>query len=371
MIKNILILFTLCCLIIGFAPAIHAQGTNIGGHVKLTLYDYTNGEKNGVKGHEYSGMALTEMIIYISSELSDKITIDLQPLFNVYTGATPRFKRGDDWNFKKTSDNGKPVFNQFRKAVISVLLPYEIELAAGIVKPRFTWEYGSELFWEEELTGGKFSCNRYLGGMFEAGIEIYKPFEVGNISLPTYLYILNGGNKEFNDNNNAPSIMIHAEPEMGAFRFQGSFGAGKYDAAGKNNMYRYSLGIASEWNDFSARAELAGGTWKDSIKGSTQSADAEPFGYYVKGFYRFAEWGKFMLHYDYVDHNFNGFSFTSPGAEKYITITPGLQLNVAPSSAIQIQYDIGDWEQEKNVSGKIETDTLKFSRLTVGWRSTF
>ncbi len=78
-----------------------------------------------------------------------------------------------------------------------------------------------------------------------------------------------------------------------------------------------------------------------------------------------------MLHYDLADHNFSGFSAPSPGAEKYVTITPGILLSLTPSSAIQIQYDIADWEQEKMVSGDITKNTLKFSRLTAGWRSTF
>ena len=74
-----------------------------------------------------------------------------------------------------------------------------------------------------------------------------------------------------------------------------------------------------------------------------------------------------MLHYDYAKHNFNGFVTTSPGDEKYRTITPGLQLKVAQASMIQIQYDIADWQKW----GSVNDETLKFNRLTVGWRATF
>ena len=73
------------------------------------------------------------------------------------------------------------------------MLPYEVEAAFGIVKPRFTWDYGTELFWEEKIHGGKFSCNDYLGAMHETGIELYKPIELSGVSLPTYFYLLNGG----------------------------------------------------------------------------------------------------------------------------------------------------------------------------------
>ena len=111
--RKIYSLFLLCVLICSSAAVIHSQETTVGGHVKLTLYDFTDGKKNGVKGNEYAGMALTEMIIYISSELTDKISVDLQPLFNNYTGATPRFKSDNIWKFKKSSQSGKPTFNPY------------------------------------------------------------------------------------------------------------------------------------------------------------------------------------------------------------------------------------------------------------------
>ena len=365
MVKNFFAVCAVSFFIIGYGSVTNAQGTTIGGHVKLTMYDYKDGKSDGAKGHEYAGMALSEMIIYFSSELSDKISIDFQPMFNTRTGATPRFgnKIGDN-----KYSNVEPIFNEWRKAIISVLLPYELEMAVGIVKPRFTWDYGTELFWEEEINGGKFSCNDFLGAMHEAGIELYKPFEFSGISLPAYLYVLNGGGTNlFNDNNNTPTVMIHAEPEIGAIRFQGSLARGKWDDAGKYNMTRYSAGIAYQWENFSARAEVAGGNWENSIS-AKKLEDATPFGYYAKMLYRITPWARAMLHYDYAKHNFNGFVSTSPGEEEYVTITPGLQIIVAPSSMIQIQYDIADWKKWKTDD---ENHKLEFGRLTVGWRSTF
>ncbi|MBT4363150.1 MAG: hypothetical protein HOC71_03275 [Candidatus Latescibacteria bacterium] len=343
------------------------EGANVGAHVKMILYDYKDGESNGVTGHEYAGMALSEMILYLSSEISETISVDLQPMFNTVTGATPRFgnKIGDNKYI-----NIKPVFDEWRKAVLTVLLPYELEMAVGIVKPRFTWDYGTELFWEEEINGGKFSCNDFLGAMHETGIELYKPIEFSAVSLPTYLYLLNGGpggqKNLFNDNNNTPTVMLHVEPEIGAFRFQGTLARGKWDDNNKYDMTRYSAGAAYMWGGFSARAEFAGGNWEKSIPTKVLE-DATPFGYYAKLFYEFSSWGKAMLHYDYAKHNFNGFITTAPGEEEYITITPGLQITLAPGSMIQIQYDIADWKKWR----KNQNDTLKFNRLTVGLRSTF
>ena len=362
--KFLLILYGV---LICHVSSVAAQETTIGAHVKLTMYDYTNGKSNSVKGHEYSGMALNEVIIYFSSQISDRISVDLQPLIDAKTGATPQF--GNKMGNNKNS-NIAPGFREFRKAVFSVILPYELEMAVGIVKPRFTWDYGTELFWEEQINGGKFSCNDFLGAMHETGIELYKPIEFSSVSLPTYLYLLNGGpggqKNLFNDNNNSSTIMLHVEPEIGALRFQGTIARGKWDDDGKYNMTRYSGGAAYQGNNFSVRTEFAGGNWEKSIA-STNLEDATPFGYYAKLLYSFSSWGKAMLHYDYAKHNFNGFVATLPGEENYTTISPGLILNVASGSMIQVQYDIADWTKW----GSNGDDKLEFNRLTVGWRSTF
>jgi hypothetical protein len=341
------------------------QNTTVGGHVRMTLYDYKDGKKvdktGTVNGHEYSGFDFKDLYLYISSELSDKLTLDVQPMFSTETSATPRLGT-EIQKTKKTSAATAPKFNGWNNAVMKMMLPYGYELSAGIMKPRFTWEYGGEMFWEEEYVGGKFAINEFVGLMHETGIEIYKPFEVKNVSLPAYLYVYNGEGNLYSDNNNVPEVMLHAEPEIGAWKFQGSFAAGKWDDKGENNKYRYSAGIAYEWREFSARAEYAGGIWEKSILGKD---DAKPFGYYGKLFYSPAQWCKLMLHYDYVEHNFNNFNRSSAGGEKFTTITPGIQLNVASASAIQIQYDIADWKR-KDGSQKLE-----FNRLSVGWRTTF
>ncbi len=368
MLKRQLLIFIMFCVAICSTSIIQAQETTIGAHVKLIIYDYKDGKSSGVKGHEYAGMALSEMILYFSSALSENITVDLQPMFNTVTGATPRFgnKIGDN-----KYSNAEPTFNEWRKAVLSVYLPYDLEMSVGIVKPRFTWDYGTELFWEEEINGGKFSCNDFLGAMHETGIELYKPFEFSKFSLPTYLYLLNGGpggkKNLFNDNNNTPTIMIHAEPEMGALRLHGTLARGKWDDTGKYDMTRYSAGIAYQWFDLSARAEFAGGNWEKSIP-ALELEDATPFGYYAKILYWITPWARAMLHYDYAKHNFNGFFSAAPGEEEYVTITPGLQLIVASGSMIQIQYDIANWKKWKTDN---ENHDLEFSRLTIGWRSTF
>ena len=362
---SLLLLISFCYM--SAAPLSHSEESTFGAHVKLTVFDHIKGKSNDREGDEYAGMSLTEVILYFSGDLSDKISAEIQPLFNTVTGATPRF--GNKIGENKYS-NAEPVFNEFRKAIISVMLPKDVEMSLGIVKPKFTWDYGSELFWEEEVNAGKFTANDFLGAMHETGIEFYKPLEVSKVSLPTYLYILNGGpggqKNLFNDNNGSPTVMLHVEPEIGPLRLQASFARGKYDDKNKYDMTRYSTGVQYVWDKLSARMEMAGGVWEKSIP-AEQLEDATPIGYYGKLIYQVLPWASLMLHYDYAKHNFNGFISTAPGEEIYKTFTPGVQIKVASSSMIQIQYDIADWSQWK-ADGD---ETLKFQRLTFGWRSTF
>jgi hypothetical protein len=367
--KRHMAMCALTCMLAFSASALHADGTKLGGHLKLLGYDYKDGKMNGIKGHAYTGMSLREFLLYVSSELNDKVSIDIQSQFDASTGATPKFgKRLQDT--KNTSATATPEFGGFVKAVVKVMLPHGYELSAGIVKPRFTLDYGAELFWEDEINGGKFTANTNLGAMHETGVEVYKPFEVGEVSLPAYLYIINNSS-EYVDNNNAPSVMLHAEPEIGAWKFTGSLMSGSYDPKNKLNNTRYAVGGSYEWQDLSARAEYAGGSWEKNISttntdNSISLSDATPWGYYVKVFYKVTPWCRAMVHYDYVENNFSG-AKTTPGKEKYTTITPGVQMKVMSSSSIIAQYDIADWKRTDSTGAQ----TLKFNRMTVGWRTTF
>ncbi len=91
MLRKYSLLLIFCGIFICRVSSVTAEGTTIGAHVKMTLYDYKDGKSNGEKSHEYAGMALNEVIIYFSSQISDRISVDLQPLIDAKTGATPQF----------------------------------------------------------------------------------------------------------------------------------------------------------------------------------------------------------------------------------------------------------------------------------------
>lgn len=350
-----------------FSISANAMNTSVGGHVKLTLFDAMSGEHNTVSSSQYSGLGFREMILYIYSELSDKVSVDLQPMFSASTGATPKFGK-DIGQQKKAASAVSASFEGWAKAVVKAVLPYDLEVSVGLLRPMFTMEYGGELFWGDEYNGSKFAANPYLGALEDAGgIEIYKSIEYGNITLPAYLYILNGGGA-YSDNNNSPTFMLNVEPEIGALKLSGSFLYGMYNDGDTLSEMRWSAEAAYTLNKFAIRGGFAGGNWKKSISGVD---DAKPMGYYVKAFYNVTSWARAMLHYNYVKNNYTGFFYTAKGEETYTTITPGLQITVAPSSKIEMQYDIANWKQTGRFGVSSQKDTIKFNRFTVGWRTTF
>ncbi len=373
--KKLSIILLIGVFVLALSVTLFAEPASVGGHVKLTVYDRPSGEHNGVSTSNYVGFSFKELILYVSKELTDKISVDMQPMFSASTGATPSF--GNDIAKKADAGSVEPEFHGFVKAQVNVLLPGDYELGFGVVKPRFSWDYGAELFWEDEGNGSKFTTNNYLGAVHDGGIEVYKNFELGSFSLPTWVYILNGG-FEFSDNNSQPSILATVEPEIGALKFKVSLNYGKYDTDAKNSFMKYLVGAMWEKGPFSLRAEYGAGTWSNSIVTASDTSgnpisfeDATPMGFYGKLFYRFASWGRLMLHYDYVDNNYTGFFYTARGAEKYVTIIPGMQIYLSESSILQIQYDIADWKQTEKFGIPGQEDTIKYNRMTVTWRTTF
>jgi hypothetical protein len=357
------LLFVIFCV----AAPLQAAKTQLGGHVKMVLYDDVFGQRTGTavpnpvpEHHEYTGFILREMILYVSSELNDRVSVDLQPVFEASSGATPKF--GKDIGAQKTAASAiNPEFGGWVKAIVKMALPRGYEVSAGIVKPRFTWDYGAELFWEDAINGNKFTANTSLGAMHDAGIEVYKNFEVGNYSIPTYAYALNGG-YEFSDNNRGVGGMIHVEPEFGPVRFLGSFYTGRYDVAYSKTATRWAAGFATEWRNLAFRTEYAGGLWEDYPQSKDIIIDRKPKGFYANASYRFVPWARATLDYSVADQNW---STGSAVGEKFITLTPSLQVYASESAIIIVQYDIADWSR---LSG---SEKLEFNRATLGMRVTF
>jgi hypothetical protein len=331
----------------------------------MVLYDRPSGKHNGEQSSNYVGFNMRAFYLFVSHQLTDKVSIEAQPEFAATSGATPRF--GYPIAKKTDASTIEPEFFGFNRAQMTVTLPKEYELSFGIVKPRMSWDYGAELFWEDQLNTGKFTLSG-ISVLHDTGIELYKNFELGKLSLPTYVYVLNGG-YEFNDNNNQPAFMATVEPELGALKFKGSLYYDKYDKDAKLASMKVLGGIAFEKGPFALRAEGGMGTWENRVvnmakDSSITLSDGKPKGFYAKLFYRITPWCRALFHYDYMNNDHSGWT---PGSEKFTTLSPALLFSVANSSTIMVQYDIADWKRVK--SGK--EDLIKFNRLTVGWRTTF
>lgn len=370
---KIFVLFTIIlCLTAGFLPLQSVRAADVGGHVVLSIYDRPSGKSNGVQSSNSVGFTLRRFFLYFSQEISDKISVELEPEWSASTGATPRL--GSPIAKKTNPGDVEAEFHGLVKAQVTMLLPKDFELSFGIVKPLFSWDYGRELFWGEEFNGGKWSCNTALGAVHDAGFELYKTFEFGDVSLPAYFYLLNGAS-EYGDNNKMPAIMATVEPDFGALKLKSSVYTGtwndaydeegvwgKYGADDKAlKFFKYLFGVSFEKGPFSIRSEYAASNWSGKL---ADNQDAKQMGFYVKAFYRFSSWARFMLHYDYVDYNYSG---SALGDEKYVTISPTLQIYPDESTGLFIVYDIADWKRDR--SGV--KDTAKFNRLTTGLRVTF
>lgn len=377
----------LCIIITGAFNNVLRAETTIGGHVKITLFDYEVGvhenESENLRkaDDEYVGMGFREFILYFSSELNEKISVDLQPYWVARTGATPTF--GNNIGDQRSDPEHQGFeFGGLVKGTIKYTAPFNTEVTYGIIKPRYTLDYGAELFWEDEFNGGKFTVNNYLGAMHDTGFEIYRNFEVGSISMPVYLYVLNGGNaNEFSDNNSSPAGMIHIEPEMGSAKLLGSFYYGRYNSGDMEGKMatRWSGGASYSIGDLSIRGEYAQGIFEDGVTSTTTGfvEDAKPMGFYVKVGYRITDWMRIMFHYDYVESNFKEYFSTSGNGgykETYNTYTGILQLFASESTILMTQVDVANWVQENTGENDVNNgkkDTLDFTRVVVGLRSTF
>jgi hypothetical protein len=342
-----------------------APATTIGGHIKMTLFDTVDGveTKTGVKTGEteYSGFTFNEIILYISQKISDNFSVEVEPEFAAKTGATPKLGTSIGAQMAPVA----PAFSGFDRALAKYIAPMDVEISAGIIKPKFTMEYGDELFWDEEFNGSKFAADPWLGEMADSGVEVYKSFDAGGASIPVWLYALNGygSTTGVNDNNRSPAFMIHMEPAMGMFKLTGSYTVGLYDNGEHDAYQRASGGIQFIWDNLQLRSELANGRWENKI---AKGIDAKSYGWYVKAIYKFTPWLKFVYDYSVAELNFNGFFITmNNGGENYLTHTFVLDYNVTDSTYLMLQVDYANWKQNNGSEG------LNFIRPTLAVRTTF
>ncbi|MDO8734483.1 MAG: hypothetical protein Q7K21_04930, partial [Elusimicrobiota bacterium] len=278
---------------------------------------------------------------------------------------------------------------RFYEAFVKKSIPeWKLELRAGYLNIPFTQDYGKTLFWHEEFNSNQFTHG--VGVWHDTGIEAYRNFEAGSVSLPMYLYFLNGlGGTSSRDNNKDKTILFHAEPEfsgaLAGLKTFLSYGFGKwgdtewdsdYTAATpaeampgeKDQKYnRWSVGTSYDYRKFSVRAETGQYSRDNYFNfGTTTEADKESSGYYAKLFYKvIPDKLTAMLDYSLLNND----TSATVSEERKTTIL-GLQYELAEAMTCIVQFDMADWKNDEEPAATAE-DSLKFNRLVMGIRTTF
>lgn len=363
----------------------------VGGHVKgpiLTDNVWGKYMVSGVKGEgSYSaGTYFTShaFIMYVSKDINENLSVEANPdIGNGGAGATPSLGKKLGETLKDTGATPTLKFNQI---FVAMNVPkYGVQMRAGYLNLPFSWDYGKELFWHEEFNGGKFT----LGSLtwHDTGLELYKPFELKGISLPTTLAIVNGNGSSNRDNNNSRAIMLHVEPQFGPVKTYASAGYGKWGDTGitKSNgvavvkstdtdsehvFTRYALGVEYAYKALKVRAEASASTYEKNIYYSgTNSGNKDSFGYYGKVFYTIKpEKLTAMLHYNYYFVDAVNGAKNGIIQEKYDTAYLGIQYELAPAATFIAGYMTGNW-RDNDVLAK--HDYVRFQRIETGLRVTF
>ncbi len=365
------------------------SGGTVGGNFKFYLYDKSEGVTNGSASSERALTGMTSFYMFINKDLSENVSLEIDPEISVSGGATP--KLGAAFPSPSTS----PTLSLgLLKAQITVKLPESVELTAGSLRTLFTEDYGNMLWYEDEFFGNYAVCGGYYGTLDDTGIELYKNFELGPVSLPSYLYILGGGMNMLVSNTNSRGFLAHITPEIGPFKFMGSYFS-TMDVSGNNPINRYSAGVAFNYDAFMFRSEYMGGTWNNvkmyantDINDATQvTRNLTPHSYYMKAGYKILPWVRFLMVYAHYDQDFSSLPKSAAviggGAtaaankqsfayETYTELSPILNFYVTPDSIIYLQViNVENSSISLLPSAAYSTAELNYNRLVVGWRTTF
>ncbi|HLD36793.1 MAG TPA: hypothetical protein VJC37_08730 [Planctomycetota bacterium] len=377
------------------------QDVKIGGHLKMYLFDSTGGTST-CSGVDYDntdkwgfGFGGHTFILFISKNISENLSVEIAPDYSLGSaGATPSLGKKLGQQRKSTSStttnpNSGGVTNlKLNQEFVKYNLPeYKLELRAGYMSCMFTEEYGKETWWHEEMNAPK--AVLYLGGWHDSGVEAYRNFEFGGVSMPAYLYLLNGsGGTAYTDNNSNKTIMFHVAPEfsgkLSGLKGSASYGFGAWGdqdyaasygttttinppavAASLKNAkyYRYALGGSYDYQKFTVRAEWMGANWENKFNyGTPSEADQGSWGYYAKFKYKIVpdKWTGMLNYSEYHTEK------NAAVSEIYKTTTLGAQYEIAPAATVIFQLNMEDWKDDAAAQNAIDVN-----RMVIGVRVTF
>jgi hypothetical protein len=361
---------------------------SLGGHGTLTLYEYTSGTRTYTDSNSYhqedpgarsSGMTSVQFTGRVTVQAGEHLSLVVAPRFDGVTGVAPQLgvSIGDtDATFPTPSFTG---FEDFALRYCSPE-PWSTTVTAGMFYPRFTLEYGAQLFRNDDYHASTFATNPWLGQMYGIGLELQRTFMLGPVRVPVYLYALNGAGRRYLDNNETPEALLHIEPGIGPVTFCGSLLGGFYDTGNEKTVIRWSYGVSAVLGPFDLRAEAAHGQWEgavfsqfmpDTFTAITSWSDAEAFGCYAKVAWRYKQRFRALLHACYTRQEFvdNPLQRARKGFEQCVTLSPGIQVFLRDLFTIQAQVDVAWWERYMEYCNVREE--LDFYRVTLGWRVAF
>jgi hypothetical protein len=320
----------------------------------------TLGNPVDYQGSGFVNMGFYAAYLFFSGQLSDRVSISIEPEIGARTGATPRIGQPIEANSPTSPEI------DISKAYMDVLLPWDVELSAGAIRPMFCVDYGAEKWYQEQATITWGTHSGYLGAIHDYGIELYKPFEfeAGNsyFSMPTYLYVTSGyGSDAVSDNNGDKQLMVHIEPGIGPVQVFGSAGLGKWDDDGMNGYFRYAGGLALNFEPFWLRAEYMGGTWTNRFGSTDEMFDAKPVGYYAKVGVHITDWLGLVAWYGHEESNWIG---NASGTDKGDQIAGVINCQVIPGSHLMLQV-------EKSKQVRSTGEGIDFLRTYLMWRTIF
>ncbi|MGA2091281.1 MAG: hypothetical protein ABSH12_07480 [Endomicrobiales bacterium] len=389
----------------------NSYDVKVGGSLAFYLYDqvhYTNNGGQFGMTDSNADTSINSFWLFLSKKISETVSVHVEPLVYGQTGATPQPLTAFSAQEPTPNDGTVPgnnlgalqasnpnLYNQvqrqldnyynspyialgdnpysqaagvltFKRATLDLELPWEMELSLGRMAPLLTEEYGDNLFWNEDLTASTSILSFFSGFWEDTGAELYKNFEIGDVSLPVYAYVLNG-TMFMQAIHRSKAVAVHLAPQYGNLKLMVSAYSGNWDIDDLHNQTRYVAGFAYKLGKASVRAEYYTGTWDDVvflqdmiIKNITST------GYYVKFFYNIAPRVTGIVRYDYLDNDFSGYYWpVTQVGETYSTLSPTLKINVAESTDLMITYQMGD---NKMKDGSLETI---YDELYIGSRVTF
>lgn len=345
-------------------PAGLLEGTNVGGHLKMYMFDRTQGERNADRQHTTGSAGINSFYLYVTKEIADWLKVEVQPSFSVSAGATPSL------DSKITRATSTSVSTDLYQAFMTAALPQGAELKVGAFKPMFSEEYAKETWWHELHHQNLGLASLQTWG--DAGAELYKNFDFDKWSLPVYVALLNGNGSKYADNNDAKTVFLHVAPEFfqTKLRLLSSLYYGRWDDGGDRDAWGYVTGADWKYQKFNLTGEyiyrhfdeLATVT-STTTGGITARSDGNNAGYWVRAMYTFNPKWRALIKYSSVELYKTG--TTDMRTDNYDTTSAALNYFLTPSSTIIAQLMHTDAERSDG------SEQLKFNRFTLGWRTTF